>query len=66
MVQQNGFSGSDPTTSRQLAAVEMADEQSLGMYRTASGVHSFNEPECEMRDDAVAYKARTTIRLEGD
>ena len=57
------FPGWEPTVSNLLAEVEMTEQPTLGMHRTASGVHAFGKAEYEIRDGEVIFKEGGLIRV---
>jgi 3-(3-hydroxy-phenyl)propionate hydroxylase len=55
------FPGWNPTISHLLAEVEMTEEPSLGIHRTALGIHAFGREEYEIRDGKIVFATEGPI-----
>ncbi|MBB3918387.1 FAD-dependent monooxygenase [Rhizobium fabae] len=55
------FDGWDATSGNILAEVEMAEEPSLGVHRTALGIYAFGREEYEIRDGKVIFASEGPI-----
>ncbi|MBB3137774.1 3-(3-hydroxy-phenyl)propionate hydroxylase [Rhizobium pisi] len=55
------FDGWDATSGNILAEVEMAEEPSLGVHRTALGIYAFGRDEYEIRDGKVIFASEGPI-----
>lgn len=57
------FPGWDPTMSSLIAEVEMTEQPTLGIHRTAFGIHSFGKLDYEIRDGQVVFKDGGPVRV---
>src|SRR5215213_2131364 len=57
------FPGWDPTTSKLIAEVEMAEEPELGTRTDALGIHAIGRLEYEIRDGEVIFKDGGPVRV---